>query len=52
VIFVPFCGHSSSEFLVGAVGWLIFPLKYLDIWMNRLPSAHVLANHLYVVAKR
>ena len=56
-LFLPVHGGSAirrgvNRVIVGAVGWLIFPLKYLDVWMNRLPSAHVLANHLYVVAKR
>ena len=56
-LFLPVHGGSVirrgvNRIIVGAVGWLIFPLKYLDVWMNRLPSAHVLANHLYVVAKR
>lgn len=39
-----------NRLLVGAACWAMFPFKYLDVWLNRLPQAHVLANHLYVVA--
>ena len=50
------CGNplrrAVNRLIVGAAGWAMFPLKYLDIWLNRLPNAHVLANHLYVVARR
>lgn len=41
-----------NRLLVGAACWLIFPLKYLDIWLNRLPTAHVLTNHFYVAARK
>jgi len=56
-IFLPVHGGSPvrralNRIIVGAVGWAIFPLKYLDAWMNRLPTAHVLANHLYVIARK
>jgi SAM-dependent methyltransferase len=45
-------GRAGRRFIVGAAGWLMAPFKYLDIWMNRMPGAHVLANHLYVSAKK
>ena len=44
--------RNANRLIVGAAGWTTLPLKYLDVWLDRLPSAHVLANHLYVVAKR
>jgi hypothetical protein len=44
--------RSINRLIVGAIGWTIFPLKYLDIWLNHVPGADVLANHLYVVARR
>ena len=44
--------RNINRLIVGAIGWTIFPLKYLDIWLNRSPGADVLANHLYVVARR
>jgi hypothetical protein len=44
--------RSVNRLIVGAIGWVICPLKYLDVWLNRLPGANVLANHLYVVARR
>ena len=44
--------RAANRFIVGAACWLMFPLKYLDIWLNRLPDAHVLANHLYVSVRK
>ena len=44
--------RTLNRLIVGATGWAMLPLKYLDVWLNRLPSAHVLANHLYVIARR
>jgi SAM-dependent methyltransferase len=56
-LILPVHGGSSirrgiNRLIVGAIGWAIVPLKYLDIWLNRLPGADVLANHFYVVARR
>jgi len=34
--------------LHGAVGWLLFPLRYLDWWLLRHPAARQLGNHCYV----
>jgi len=42
--------RSVNRLVVGAAGWAMAPLKYLDFWMNRLPNAHVLANHFFIVA--
>lgn len=44
--------HYFNRLLVGAACWAMYPLKYLDVWLNRLPQAHVLANHLYVSARK
>jgi hypothetical protein len=44
--------RAANRFVVGAAGWLMFPLKYLDKWLNRLPDAQVLANHLYVSVRK
>jgi SAM-dependent methyltransferase len=41
-----------NRFTVGLFGWVIAPLRYLDVVVNRLPDAHVLANHLYVTARK
>ncbi len=35
-----------------ACGWLLFPLRYLDRWLNRTPRAHLLANHVFLLARR
>jgi len=44
--------RGINRLVVGALGWAMSPLKYLDVWLNRLPTAHVLANHFYVVARK
>jgi SAM-dependent methyltransferase len=31
----------------GVVGWLLFPLRYLDVWLLRSPYAGRLGNHCY-----
>jgi SAM-dependent methyltransferase len=56
-IFLPVHGgvparRAFNRLVCGGVGWAIWPLKYLDVWLNALPGAHVLANHFYVVARR
>lgn len=38
--------------VVAAGGWLAAPLRYLDVWLNRRPDAHTLANHLYILARK
>ena len=35
-----------------AANWLVWPLRYLDLWLNRKPSAHMLANSIYVLARK
>jgi SAM-dependent methyltransferase len=34
------------------LGWLLFPLRYLDIVMLRLPDAGQLGNHAYLWARK
>jgi SAM-dependent methyltransferase len=56
-LFFPVHGGSAvrrgfNRLVAGGAGWAMFPLKYLDVWMNRMPAAHVLANHFYVVGRR
>jgi hypothetical protein len=33
-------------------GWLVWPLRYLDVWLNRQPEAHVLANSIYALVRK
>jgi SAM-dependent methyltransferase len=33
-------------------GWIVWPLRYLDLWLNRKPNAHVLANAIYILARK
>jgi SAM-dependent methyltransferase len=44
--------RTANRLIVGGAGWLMFPLKYLDAWLNHAPDAHVLANHLYVSVRK
>jgi hypothetical protein len=44
--------RSFNRLVVGGLGWAMYPLKFLDKWLNRLPQAGVLANHFYVTAKK
>ena len=44
--------RGFNRLVAGALGWAMYPFKYLDKWINRLPQASVLANHFYVEAKK
>lgn len=33
-------------------GWVLWPLRYLDVWLNRKPDAHVLANRIYILGRK
>jgi|SRR5271166_80920 len=35
-----------------AAGWLLWPLRYLDLYLNRKPEAEVLANSIYALARK
>jgi SAM-dependent methyltransferase len=35
-----------------AAGWLVWPLRYLDLWIYRRPASHVLANSIYAFARK
>jgi SAM-dependent methyltransferase len=32
----------------GTLGWALFPLRYLDLWMLRSPAAQRIGNHCYL----
>ena len=32
--------------------WVIWPFRYLDLWLVRSPDAHVLANHIYALVRK
>jgi SAM-dependent methyltransferase len=29
-----------------AAGWIVWPLRYMDLWLYRRPAAHILANSI------
>ena len=35
-----------------ALGWLLFPLRYLDVWLLRRPDAGQIGNHCFVWARK
>ena len=41
-----------NRIVLGIWGWTTAPLSRFDAWLNRLPDAHVLANHFYVRATK
>jgi SAM-dependent methyltransferase len=34
------------------LGWILWPLRYLDVWLNRKPEAQMLANHIYALVRK
>ncbi|MFQ5662380.1 MAG: methyltransferase domain-containing protein [Terriglobia bacterium] len=38
--------------VVALGGWVTAPWRYLDIWLNRRPEAHTLADTLYILARK
>jgi SAM-dependent methyltransferase len=43
-----FPGKLWRSLAHGILGWLLFPLRYLDLWLLRTPRAQTLGNHCYV----
>lgn len=35
-----------------AAGWIVWPARYLDLWLNRWPRAHMLANTIWAVGRK
>jgi SAM-dependent methyltransferase len=38
--------------LYALFGWILWPARYLDRWLNQRPDAQVLANHVYALARK
>lgn len=55
-IVLPMLVPSSNRFfrklVNGAFRWVVFPLKYLDIWLNKKSEAHLTASGFYVIGRR
>jgi SAM-dependent methyltransferase len=43
---------SLGKVAYAAANWVVWPLRYLDRWLNRKPNAHILANCIYVLARK
>jgi SAM-dependent methyltransferase len=43
---------SMGRIAYAVANWIVWPLRYLDLWLNRRPNAHVLANHLYILSEK
>jgi len=44
--------RALGKVAYAAVNWVVWPLRYLDVWLNRKPNAHILANAIYVLARK
>ena len=45
-------GRAAGKAAYAAAGWLLFPLRYLDLLLLRRSDAHILANHIYILARK
>lgn len=43
---------SVGRVAYAAANWLLWPLRYLDRWLNRKPNAHILANAIYILVEK
>lgn len=43
---------SLGKVAYAAANWMVWPLRYLDVWLNRKPAAHIMANAIYVLARK
>jgi SAM-dependent methyltransferase len=43
---------SLGKAAYATANWLVWPLRYLDVWLNRKPNAHIMANAIYILAKK
>jgi len=48
---LPFDGLAGKA-VYAVAGWLLWPLRYLDGWLNKRPNAHVLAHAVYALARK
>ena len=45
-------GPAMRTILNGVSGWMLFPFKYLDVWLNRRPEAAHLAAAFYYLGRK
>ncbi len=45
-------GRQMQRTAYALAGWLLFPLRYLDLILMRRQRAEVLANHFYILARK
>jgi SAM-dependent methyltransferase len=43
---------SLGRVAYAAANWLLWPLRYLDLWLNRKPNASILANAIYILVEK
>jgi SAM-dependent methyltransferase len=48
---LPFGGWLGKA-LYGGAGWILWPLRYFDLWLNERPNAHVLAHAVYALVRK
>lgn len=48
---LPFSGKVGKA-IYAAAGWVVWPLRYVDVWLNRRPNALVLAHAIYALVQK
>jgi ubiquinone/menaquinone biosynthesis C-methylase UbiE len=43
---------TMGKIAYAAANWLVWPLRYLDLWLNRKPNARILANTLCILVEK
>ncbi len=43
---------SLGKVAYAVANWLLWPLRYVDLWLNRKPNAHILANAIYILVEK
>jgi SAM-dependent methyltransferase len=43
---------SLGKVAYAAANWVVWPLRYFDVWLNRKKESHLIANSLYVLGRK
>lgn len=47
-----FTPAPMKKMVYGVAGWLVWPMRYIDLWLNKKPDSHTLANHMTALARK
>ena len=48
---LPFNGWLEKA-VYAAASWLLWPMRYLDLWLNRRPKSQILAHAIYALVRK